>query len=343
MSNVKSNLIVIALTAIVSCSLTYYLLSANYKQKNETTTVEAIEVTSKNDIACNYKLSRLGGYKLIRPLMTAEPTCESSKYQNIKLEVEKKIDDYKKSGQLISASVYLRDFELADWICVNDTETYLPGSLIKVIGMITYLKMAEAHPGLLDKKLTFDSPKEFIPNQTFSSKQVELGKTYTIKELLKYMIAYSDNNATYLLNKNADLQTFKKVFKDFNIPSPDFTNNKYKITVKDFSLFFKIIYNAGYLTIEDSEYAAELLEECDFSEGFKKGVPQNVKIIHKFGEMGDATTRQLHESGIFYVENKPYLLTVLTKGYDVKKMPQVLSSISKIVYENMTNSQLASK
>ena len=339
----KVNLIAVLITTIVSSSITYYICSIKHQEDSRLLSGQLVSVIPTNTNDCEYNISRLNGYKFIRPLMFEKPICESRRYQGMKTEIENKIAEFKKDTQLISASVFIRDFEKSEWASINDTETYLPGSLIKVFGLITYLKMDEEHPGVLDKKLTFNSPAEFIPDQTFNSKHVQLGNTYSVRELLKYMISFSDNNATYLLNKNVDLPLFKKVFADLGIPPPNFEKNEFRITARDFSTLMVVIYNAGYLTIEHSEIAAELLEQCDFNEGFKKGIPSTMHIAHKFGEMGDANTRQLHESGIFYFDKKPYLLTVLTKGYDVKRIPNVLATISKIVYDSMSKSPMANK
>jgi beta-lactamase class A len=196
---------------------------------------------------------------------------------------------------------------------------------------------------VLDKKLIIDSKKDFIPNQTFNSKQIEFGKPYTIRELMKYMIAYSDNNATYLLNKNVDLKLFKKIFTDLNLAPIDLNNKNFKMNVKDYSMFIKIIYNSSLLSIDHSEFAAELLAQCDFKEGMVKGLPEGIKIAHKFGEMGDATSRQLHETGIIYIKNTPFLLTIMTKGYDVKKLPTVISEITKLTYQGLTQLSEVSK
>lgn len=68
-----------------------------------------------------------------------------------------------------------------------------------------------------------------------------------------------------------------------------------------------------------------------------QGLPENTKIAHKFGEMGDATTRQLHESGFIYINNTPYLLTIMTKGYDITKLPAVISELTKITYTDISN------
>jgi hypothetical protein len=46
---------------------------------------------------------------------------------------------------------------------------------------------------------------------------------------------------------------------------------------------------------------------------------------------------QLHESAIIYVKDKPYLLTVMTKGKDNKTLSKLIGEISSTVYKNMIN------
>lgn len=314
---------------IVGCAITY-LIGEYFHHRISEKTRETISLIESNP--GHYKMGRLEGYKLIKPLIYAEQTEESSKYSDIKSQLTNYIDQLKNSQKLISASIYLKDFDQGEWMCINDTETYYPGSLIKVPGLISYLKMAEKNPELLNKKLVFNSGGRTIPNQTFNSRQIFPGKEYTIRELLKFMISYSDNNATYLLNKNVDMVVFQKLFTDLNIPK--FTKKNTVITAKNFSAFLNVLFNASYLSRENSEFAIELLEECDFKIGMVKGLPINTIIAHKFGEMGDSTTRQLHESGLIYIHNEPYLLTIMTKGYDVKELPEIISTMSKMVYQD---------
>ena len=52
--------------------------------------------------------------------------------------------------------------------------------------------------------------------------------------------------------------------------------------------------------------------------------------------MGDATTRQLHETGIIYVDNAPYLLTIMTKGYAIDKLPRVIADITAMTYAEIS-------
>ena len=339
MNQTKKTIATIIITCLLSTFITYsvtkrFIKSSSSSLANDTTQW----VVGKG--SCEYKFSRISGYKYIKPLAWVEEDQTSAALENLRNKINAKIEDYKKGGVLISASVYLKIFRKGEWTVINDTETYYPGSLIKVAGLLTYLRMEEVNPGVLNNKITFtDTPSEYIPGQTYNSKQIEFGKTYTVKELLKYMVAYSDNNATYLLNKNVDMKTFEKLFADFNLSLKTNATGTVKMTVRDYSRFINIIYNASYLSLEHSEFAAELLSECDFNEGMVNGLPPNTKLMHKFGEMGDAATRQLHESGIIYLKNTPYLLTIMTKGYDIKKLPAVISDITRITYDEISTNQ----
>jgi len=308
---------------------TFFLLS--WINKKETAPVEE-KVSSSN---CNFTSMRLNGYQYIRPFLYGEKQCESDNLLPIKAQVEAVINSYKNSGVVSTASVYLRQLNQGDWFAIGSNEKYNPGSLLKVPELITFMKMNEKRPGLLDKKITYTQAFVFTKHANYVSKSIEVGKSYTIRELLYYMIAYSDNNATMLLNQQMDLGIFSQVFVDLGIPSPDLTKKDIPITAKEFSFFMRVLYNASYLNITDSEYCTELLSHSDFTMGMLSGLPKDLKIAHKFGEAGDSDSSYLSESGIIYVNNSPYLLTVMTKGKNPQALPSVIADVSKRVFELM--------
>ena len=57
--------------------------------------------------------------------------------------------------------------------------------------------------------------------------------------------------------------------------------------------------------------------------------------------MWDSTGKQLHESGLIYLNNTTYLLTVMTKGQNSELLPSVISDISREVYEYLKASDVA--
>ncbi|HNP32478.1 MAG TPA: class A beta-lactamase-related serine hydrolase [Flavobacterium sp.] len=290
---------------------------------------------------CKYDVKRLNGLKYIKPLMFVDEECESDNLAGTKQQLADIINRYKASGDVASASVYLRDYVNSDWVGVNDDEKYQPASLLKVPVLITILKMNEENPGFLNKVVLYDKPVDAKKDIIYAEKSIKVGHKYTIKELLDYMIKYSDNNATILLESNMKPETFKKLFTDFGLETPNEYDNQYLVTVKQYSFFMRAIYNAAYLTINDSEYAAELLTQCQFRDGITKGLPANTVVAHKFGESGNPAEKQLHESAIVYLDNRTYLLTIMTKGKDNKKLSQLIGEISQAVYTEMSSNYVA--
>jgi beta-lactamase class A len=329
----KIPLIYVIICIIVSCFCTYLIdkKTSNINANSELVAEHTHLVTdSTYASSCNYQLRRLVGYKYIKPLLGVENNCPSEKFTPLIQTVSNEIQTYKKNGVLNSASIYLKDFSSNEWIGINENEKYIPGSLLKIPILIAYLKMNEDHPGLLNK--TFFYEKSFYTDKdpTFLSKSIEPGHKYTVKQLLTYMVAYSDNNATQLLNANINVNVFFNVFNDLGLSPPARDAVEYPISAKEYSLFMRALYNASYLTKDDSEFAAELLSECDFKQGIAKGLPPNVQLAHKFGESGNDVVQQLHESAIIYLNNKTYLVTIMTKGKDFNKLSDVISQISHL-------------
>lgn len=327
----KVSLHIAFLMTISGIIITFFLVSWMTKKD-----IELIEPVVDNSFSnCRPMAVRLNGYQYIRPLLFGQDACEAQTLKPVKNEIEALIKSYEGAGMLHSASVYLRQLSKGDYISIGESETYNPGSLLKVPELITFMKMREKDPGLLDKKIAYLTPLLLKKQAYFLSKSIEVGKTYTIRELLYYMIAYSDNNATMLLNQRMDLTIFKKVFTDLGLDDPDMTKTDIPITAKQYSLFMRVLYNASYLSIADSEYCTELLSHSDFNKGLLNGLPKEIKVAHKFGEANDGLNAHFCESGIVYINNAAYLLTVMTKGKDNTQLPAVISAISKKVYEMM--------
>ncbi|MEO5776489.1 MAG: serine hydrolase [Flavobacterium sp.] len=284
---------------------------------------------------CNYEVKRMNGYKFIKPLMFVEEDCESDQLMGVKQNITTIIDRYKSLGDITTASVYLRVYGNSEWICINESERFEPGSLFKVPVLISILKQNELNPGFLNKKLVYNQAIDAGKSVSFESKTIQLGESYTVRELLTYMIKYSDNKATILLEKNLEPKILQKLFSDFGLEVPNIYASQYLFSTKDYSYFMRAIYNAAYLSFEDSEFAGELLSQCNFKEGILLGLPQNTKVAHKFGESGNQVEKQLHESAIVYLDNQPYLLTVMTKGKDNKKLSKLIGEISQTVYNDM--------
>jgi beta-lactamase class A len=234
-------------------------------------------------------------------------------------------------------SVYFRELNDGIWFGVGDTERFAPASLRKLPMLIAVLKAAERPGGaaLLDRPVTFDLARDHNLEQNVKPSQAMVpGQRYTVRELLERMIVRSDNNAFTLLARVVDPAELDRVYALLRMQRPGTSADDAFLSVQTYASFFRILYNATYLGKEASEWALSLLARSEFRDGLVAGVPETVTVAHKFGEKSDAAagTVQLHDCGIVYYPNGPYLLCVMSKGPDFRSLDDVIVGVSRLVY-----------
>ena len=277
-------------------------------------------------------------YKFINPLLECDSTnfIENPHLSKLKSNVNNYINNQINQKQIDFASVYYRDLNNGPWFGINEKEKFSPSSLIKVPLMITYLKLAEADPSILQKPLlntaTYDpSSQNFPPQITLIPNQ-----KYTVDELIRRMIVYSDNMAYNLLNDNVNGSVVMSVYNDLgvDISSAQADPNGNIISVTGYSSFFRILYNSSYLNRDMSEKALKYLSQSVFTQGLVAGVPNDIVVSHKFGERQylDTGEKQLHDCGIIYDPDTPYLLCVMTRGNNFSNLISTIKNISNMVY-----------
>ncbi len=281
-----------------------------------------------------YEIKRLHGYKHIRPIISVEIMEESPQLQDTKLAITALIDSLKKVGAIEETSVFFRKTATGDWMSINDQSKYHLASLMKVPLMLAWLKMAEANPGILKQQLDFQLDDSKLPkSQHFKAPSIEDGKTYTVHDLIFYMMAYSDNRATYALQQFADAKFANQLFSDLGLPPLRLDDPDYQLSASEYSMFIKVIYNSTYNSPEFSEYGAEMMANSTFQEGFVKGFPAGTKMWHKFGEWtSHGKPEELHQSGVVFIGNEPYILTIMTRGKDLDNLAKIIELVSKRVY-----------
>lgn len=334
----KISLKFILISVILTNIITYYFITNEERLKSDKTIATLhSELNNSSPSSCSYKVKRLSGFNYVNPILFVDNECESDKLNTIKQSISSLIDNYKKDGIINSASIYIKEFNENGWTGINTDEKYFPGSLMKIPMLFTFLKEEEENPGYLNKEIAFTEAFNSVKKTQYKSKSITLGQKYSIRELLNYMIVYSDNDATSLLYAQMNLNKYKKVFTDLNLQAPDLDSLNHTMTAREVSYFMRVLFNATYLNDINSEFATVLLQKCNFKEGIVSRLPNTVKVAHKYGESGNQIEQQLNETAIVYLENNPYVITVMTKGRDYKLLPQVMREISRIVYQNMVN------
>ncbi len=274
-------------------------------------------------------------YKFINPLLSYDlpESKEFGEYLQLSRKLSDLIDSDKNQNLATDVSVYFRNSK-GRWVGINDNERYYPASLLKVVVMMAYYQQAQTNPEILDKQLTY-TPE--IQNQVTTSEfntpsTLKLGDSYKIDDLIRGMIVDSDNGATFTLINSLNGKDLDEIYSDFGLKSPNSTNN-YEISAKDYSLFFRILYNATYLNREYSEKALSLLSQASFKDGLVAGLPAKTVVAHKFGEhIVDQSTLELHDCGLIYAKQS-FLLCVMTRGGKVEDLERVIRDITALAYK----------
>jgi len=283
---------------------------------------------------------RVKGYRFISPLLDYEeaPELKDRVIITLKHKLEKLIEEKIDENKAIYISVYFRDLMNGPWFAVNGDQSYSPASLLKVPLMIAYLKYAEQNPQALNYKLTYDAGihDDVRPN-ILPDRELEMGKSYTVEELIYRMIVFSDNIAKDLLSTHISEEVVDNIFKEIGIIVPGIREKSDYITAKDYSSFFRILFNASYLNRVMSEKALEILSKTTFKAGITAGIPADVIVSHKFAERGFEAnqTMELHDCGIVYYKKRPYLLCIMTTGRNFTTLANIIENISSIVYHEI--------
>lgn len=277
---------------------------------------------------------------LINPLLecdVAEGMIDVYK-ENFRDELELVIDDLQARNEASAVAVYFRDLNNGPTFGVNEDEQFIPASLLKVPVMMAYFRLADEDPSILSKTLTLPARADLVPGSTqliAPKSEIEAGRPYTTAELIERTIIYSDNQAVTLLIQHLPGGPIRRLYEMLGVREDVLNGPDGQLTTKEYSAFFRILFNSSYLSRKYSEEALRLLTKTEFPRGLVAGVPSGVVVAHKFGEGGDMDEHQIHDCGIVYFPDHPYLLCVMTRGKEIAKLEHAVATISRMVYEKI--------
>lgn len=277
-------------------------------------------------------------YSFVHPLLayhTPEATVLGD-YVSLKNALQAIVDSAVNKGDAARVSVYFRDLDAGRWLGINQDGTYYPASLLKVPTLIAYYKNAEAYPSILSQTMAYDP--SVMPDDPFTTpSELVASQNYSIADLINKMIIDSDNGATFTLLAHINPDFLNAVYVALGIQNPGNDSAQYQISDRTYALFFRVLYNATYLSPESSEQALKLLSQTTFANGIVAGVPKETVVAHKYGEHvlsqnNIATGVELSDCGIVYYPSHSYLLCVMTSSKDVPTASAIIANISRAAY-----------
>lgn len=248
--------------------------------------------------------------------------------------VEDLVQKHIAAGNATEVAVYFHSLSTGYWFGINEQQKFIPASLLKVYLLIRVLIEEEDYPGTLKTLIKLRSEeKQAVPIVT-PYKRLSPGGSYSVETLLEQMILYSDNDAAFTLHTRFGDAKMEKIYRDFGFSTQRDEDDS--LTLKQYLMVFLTLYNGTYLGTDMSQKALQYLVKVDFQEGLAAGLPEDLQLANKFGERGVETsygrTQQLHDCGIVYYKDYPYILGVMTRGQDIKKLAGIIKEVSALVY-----------
>ncbi|MCX6748787.1 MAG: serine hydrolase, partial [Candidatus Pacearchaeota archaeon] len=171
-------------------------------------------------------------------------------------------------------------------------------------------------------------------------------KELSVKELLHYMLAESDNTAAGALQTNMTKSDMVQLtdYMDFysnNISAEQIPIKATYITPKTVYNMFASLYLSTMLNIESSELILKELTNTSFDIKKYANLPSDVVVSQKFGEE-DINYKVFHSCGIIYVSDSRFFYCIMTKNIGSTKSPEVIGAIVNKLYNFIVDNRKVS-
>jgi beta-lactamase class A len=273
----------------------------------------------------NYCTSNSMEFSLLNPVR------QLISQENLIVNVQPLREELQKFEEDGSVSIYFEYLTTGANISINKDAEFWPASLLKVPVSMAVAKKIERGEWKWDNKLVL------MPNdkdEKFGNLYKEPnGSIYTIEELVKRNMIDSDNTANFILTRNLELKDIENIYKHIGLN--DFISTTGEIGAKKYSVIFRALYNASYLSEENSQKLLTYLSETEFNGYLKSSLPTDVPFSHKIGI--DVDRNVYLDSGIVFVSKRPYLLTVMVNGKEEHIAQEIMKEISKQVFTYVSN------
>ena len=223
-------------------------------------------------------------------------------------------------------------------IVVNNDRAMWPASLIKIPVAMAVMKKVEQGEWELDNQLVIlDEDKDASFGELYKE---PTGTTMTIRDLLHATLVDSDNTAHFVLLRNLDADELEHVFIHLGLETvledlkkkPEDATEDNRMTAKTYSVFFRSLYNATYLSVENSQLFLQFLTEGPTEYG-RSGIPTEIVFAHKTGVRSE--DKVWADAGIVYLDRRPYLVTIMLEQKD--KTQDLLPEQVETMFKDITS------
>jgi beta-lactamase class A len=252
----------------------------------------------------------------------------------------KKLTNKYSNNKKIFVSLYFEYLPTGANFSLNRDEKLWPASLIKIPFSMVAMKKIEKGELSLSQLLTIE--EDFRDSDYGSLYLLPVGSKISVENLLREALINSDNTAYLTLINQTNNKEIEEAFSHLGLEAEFYhileTFEKdgsadISMTTKQYSVFFRSLYNSTYLSPYYSNLFLDILSDADCI-FLCPSIPSNIKVAHKFGIHEEK--KIFADSGLFYVPNRPYMLTVIIRNDgDVSdsQIQRVFDDISKTIFD----------
>lgn len=240
-------------------------------------------------------------------------------------------DDLQKIGEDKSISIYFELLNTGANISINKDAEYFPASLLKLPLAMTVVKKIERGEWGWEDELSITAVDQ--DDRYGDLYKQPVGTKITIQKLIEEMLINSDNTAYLVLLRSLESNEFRDTQEHLGLQ--DFFSQDGKISAKNYSVILRTLYNASYLSFEDSDKLIKLMSHSETNEYLSGGIPKDVLFSHKIGV---SQKEGVHlDAGIVYVPNRPYFLVVMISSPNQDEAKKEMKEISEKIYKFVSN------
>lgn len=236
----------------------------------------------------------------------------------------------------LNVSVYVENLRNGVWMGINERTGFFPTSLNKLPVAILVMEKIEDGELSLDTMLEIkDSDRINSSGELYRTKEKKLPLRAVLEKLLKE----SDNTALMILLHQVNLEDLQLILDyyglDINVDYQKQQREKKPdlITPRALSTLYSSLYFSTVLEPQNSEYLLSLLEDTVFPIKEIADLPDEVRVVQKFGENYYGTNKFFHDCGILYIDDSRIFYCIMTKDIDEERAVETIGIIVNEIYK----------
>ncbi|MDU5470899.1 MAG: serine hydrolase [Peptoniphilus harei] len=257
-------------------------------------------------------------------------------YRRLENTIENIVEE---SSANISVSFY--DLDQGEGFSINGDKRVPSASMIKLLILLKALD--ECDKGKINLEDTINLDDHDKVDGSGILKELSNNHKFSIRELLTLMIIVSDNTATNILIDLLGMEEINKIGNDLGLEKTSLERKMMDSNAREKGLdnftssneilkLLKMIYDKDFVSEDFSDLALDILLRQKERQRLQRYLPEDLKIASKSGDLDNLE----NDGGIFFTENKNYILVVLVNQAKSNVLAkEIIGEISLKIYKEI--------